>query len=211
MHLPTVRPLLAAAAAGAALILFSACGGGSPPTADSAAHPSTASSGAGAPASAGAGASTSPGGSGGAGSSGSGQPAGGSGSATGAKTLPRPCTLLSSGEAGSALNVSGALTTKTNTADECEYDASDGSSVDLAVQRVPFTPDLPNAIAQIAPAGQVKRINGLGDAAILFTPAADQAQMYVWKDGLAVTINVDGVAQAGSSATSIGTVVAGRI
>jgi len=119
--------------------------------------------------------------------------------------------LLSSAEAGGAMNVSGALTTKTNTADECEYDASSGASVDLAVQSVPFTPDLPNAIAQIAPAGQVKRVNGLGDAAILFTPAADQAQMYVWKHGLVVTINVDGVAQAGSAATSIATMVAGRI
>jgi hypothetical protein len=109
------------------------------------------------------------------------------------------------------MNVGAALSTKTNTADECEYDASNGAFVDLAVQRVPFTPDLPNAIAQIAPAGQVKRINGLGDAAILFTPASDQAQMYVWKDGLAVTINVAGVAQAGSAATSIGTTVAGRI
>jgi hypothetical protein len=109
------------------------------------------------------------------------------------------------------MHATGTPTTKINTADECEYDAANGASVDVAVQAVPFTPDLPNAIAQIAPAGQVKRINGIGDAAILFTPASDQAQLYLWKHGLAVTVDLEGVAQAGTAATSIATTIAGRI
>jgi hypothetical protein len=219
MHLPNTRPLLAAVAAGAALVLLSACsGGGGTPAAGSAGNTPTSSAAAGASGSPGAGGASQASGPGGGsgssgGKSGSGQPAGGSGGTDsgGAGSIPKPCTLLSAGEAGSAMHATGALTTKINSADECEYDAAGGAFVDVAVQAVPFTPDLPNAIAQIAPAGQVKRINGLGDAAVLFTPASDQAQFYLWKHGLAITIDLEGVAQAGTPATSVATTIAGRI
>lgn len=218
MYLPTVRPLLAVVAAGTAVALLGACGG-KPSTADAAANTTApaASSASGSPTtstSAGAGgASGAQGGSGG-GQSGKGsQPAATKPAAVGARAAVRACSLVSSAEAGTAMHISGSMQTKTNSGAECEYDSTAGDSVDIEVQAVQFTPDLPNAMTEMLPAAQTTRINGLGDAAVLFTPTANLAQFHLWKDGLYVVLIVSrsGLGSASGAATSLGQTIASRI
>jgi hypothetical protein len=206
------RPLALVATAAAAFVLLSACGGGSSPATD-AANP-TATPSATVPAHA-SGSPAAGGGTGGTGgSSGTGHTGSGTTKPVGAATtVPKPCSVVTAADVTAALHASGTVSTTTDTADDCTYTAANGDSVDIEVQSVPYTPDLPNAISEIAPAGQVKTINGLGDAAVLFTPMINESQLYLWKHGLAVTIDVErsGFAPAGPAAQSLGTTAAGRI
>lgn len=214
MHLPTVRPLVAIAATGAALALLAGCGSGSSPAAAATTPPAAVGSASGS-ASPGVPAPTpseAAGGSGGSGQSGTGgvpltRP---SGAAT---VTVKPCSLVSLGEAAAALQPTQALTQKINSAAECQYASAAGDTVDLEVKAVPFTPDLPNAMTEVLPPAQVKRIDGLGDAALLFTPTLNLAQFYLWKHGLYIVIIVGraGAGSVSSAATSLGQMVAGRI
>jgi len=219
MYLPTARPFLAVVAAGAVLTLLGACGG-KPSTPDAAANtsaPLSATTSGSPRTSASARAGGAPGNQGnpGGGQSDQGAPPAPptKPAAVGAKAAVKPCSLVSSAEAGAAMQVSGSMRTKTNSAAECEYDSAAGDSVDVEVQAVPFTSDLPNAMTEMLPPAQTKRINGLGDAAILFTPSANLAQFYLWKDGLYVVLIVSraGLGSAAGAAMSLGQMIAGRI
>ena len=66
---------------------------------------------------------------------------------------------------------------------------------------------------EMLPAAQTKRIDGLGDAAVLFTPSANLAQFYLWKDGLYVVLIVSraGLGSASVAATTLGQTIASRI
>ena len=218
MYLPTVRPLMSVVAAGAALALLSACG--STPSAPAAAANASAPATSGSPTSSArasggptaAGNSSSPGHPGG-GQSGQGAPPPTKPAAVGAKAAVKACSLVSAAEAGAAMRISGSMQVKTNSGAECEYDSAAGDSVDIEVQAVPFSADLPNAMTEMLPPTQTKRINGLGDAAVLFTPSANLAQFYLWKDGLYVVLIVSpaGFSSASTAATSLGETIAGRI
>jgi hypothetical protein len=217
MNLPTVRPLVAVLAAGVALVLLGACGA-KPSTPDATANssapaPITAS---GSPTTSASGAPGAQGNSGnpGGGQSGQGaQPAATKPAAVGARAAVRACSLVTAAEAGTAMHVSGSMQTKTNSGAECEYDSTAGDSVDIEVQAVQFTADLPNAMTEMLPAAQTKRIGGLGDAAVLFTPTANLAQFYLWKDGLSVVLIVSraSIGSASGAATSLGQTIATRI
>jgi hypothetical protein len=218
MYLPTVRPLLAVVAAGAALTLLGACGSspsspaavatGSAPATATSDTPTSSASASGAPAGTG-----NPSHPGGGQSSKAAPPPPTKPAAVGAKAAVKACSLVSAAEATAAMHLSGSMQTTTNSGAECEYDTSAGDSVDIEVQAVPFTADLPNAMTEMLPAAQTKRISGLGDAAVLFTPSANLAQFYLWKDGLYVVLIVDraDMASASTTAMSLGEMIAGRI
>lgn len=217
MRLRAVRPLVVLAA-GVAVALLGGCGGSSntPASAGATGGPASASAGVSASARPSASGSGQPAGGsgGGGGQTGGGSGSGGSGGGgtggkpaggTGAKPALQACQVITNAQATAALGAPGSLVVATNASDTCVYQTADTkSSVEVDLQSVPFSADIPNGMMGLLSPTQAKRVPGLGDAAIIFDSAPGETQFYLWKDGLFVTIIVTKTAGSNAAANSLG-------
>jgi hypothetical protein len=168
MRARTVRQLGLLVSAAATGLLLAACGGGNAPgltttTASPPAHDPT---------------------------SGVPSPGTSSGGGNTAKAT-KACEIVTNVEAATAVGATGKLAVKTSTADECEYDASNGmDSVEISTETEEYDPEVVNLMMSMLDKASTTKLTGLGDAALEYRVGQDQTQMHIWVHGKYLVIIV---------------------
>jgi hypothetical protein len=123
----------------------------------------------------------------------------------------KPCQLVTGAEAAAALGGGGDLKAKSDTASECIYAKSDTESVEVDMDTEEYTPGVVEMVIGMLGKDNTKKVDGLGDAAFVYTLGDAQTQYHVWVKGKYVVLIVNDIAggkTSGPAKTLIETAVA---
>jgi Protein of unknown function (DUF3558) len=120
-------------------------------------------------------------------------------SASGSIHASKPCQLVTGAEAAAALGGGGGLKAKSDTASECIYAKSDTESVEVDMDTEEYTPGVVEMVIGMLGKENTKKVDGLGDAAFVYTLGDAQTQYHVWAKGKYVVLIVNDIADGKTS------------
>jgi hypothetical protein len=126
-------------------------------------------------------------------------PAGSTPASSGTIHASKPCQLVTGAEAAAALGGGAALKAKSDTGSECIYAKSDTESVEIDMETEEYTPGVVEMVIGMLGKDNTKKVDGLGDAAFMYTLGDAQTQYHVWAKGKYVVLIVNDIADGKTS------------